>query len=73
MKYHDFVSQYDEDRFLEPFTECADHGGSQVYMFRQNTQTESRHRTEGLKTTVCMHGMHGRIIVDNMYEFCHSS
>ena len=35
----------------------------------QNTQTESRQRTEGLKTTVCMYSMHGRVIVDNMYEF----
>ena len=46
MKYYDFESRYDVDRFLEPFTECADNGGSQVYMFRQNTQTEIRNRTE---------------------------
>ena len=60
MKYYDTVSQYDVDRFLEPLTECA----------HQCVYTSC---TVCLKATVQKCSVHGRVIVDNMYEFQHSS
>ena len=77
MKYYDIVSQYDVDRFLEPFTECAStlkRSRSVASTCSDSTLRLKAEKTEGLENkTVCMYSMHGRVIVDIMYEYCHSS
>ena len=64
MKYYECVSQYTKNLFLEPFTMRAQ-------SVRIRTDTTLDQYCEG--NCAGMYSLHDRVIVDNMYEFQHSS